>query len=77
MKLAIVTVADGNFVIRSEHDDKNSALIAYDNLHAALVGDSTMKVGVIKILDEQLDCFEGRMDIIKHEELEPEPEPEA
>jgi len=72
MKLAIITCTDGNFLIRSEHGDRNSALIAYDNLHAALVGDTSETKTVIKIMDEQLDCYEGRMDVIDHR---PAPEP--
>lgn len=70
--LALVTCTDGNYLVRSQHGDRDSALIAYDNLHAALVGDPDMKYGTIKLLDENLDCFEGRGDLITH----PEPEPE-
>ena len=71
MKLALMTCTDGNYVLRSEHSTRDAALIAYDQLHAALVGDATMKYGVIAILDENLDVFEGRRDVIRHD---PEPE---
>ena len=69
MKLAIITNTDGNFAVRSEHDTRDSALIAYDQLHAALVNDKTMAKGVIKIIDDQLDDFEGAkwQDVIIHE----------
>ena len=69
MKLAIITCTDGNFLIRSEHDTRDSALIAYDQLHADLVYDKTMAKGVIKIIDDQLDDFEGNkwQDVIIHE----------
>lgn len=69
MKLAIITCTDGNFLIRSEHDTRDSALIAYDQLHADLVNDKTMAKGVIKIIDDQLDDFEGNkwQDVIIHE----------
>lgn len=76
MKLAVVTCTDGNFVLRSEHGTKDAALMAYDNLHMALVGDTSMEYGVISILDENLDCFEGRKDTIIHEQPKPEPQPE-
>ena len=67
MKLAIMTCTDKTYLLRSEHDTRDSALIAYDNLHAALVGDSNMKYGTIAILDENLDVFEGKWrDVITH-----------
>ena len=67
MKLSIITCTDGNFLIRSEHTTREAALIAYDELHAGLVGDTSMKKGVIAIMDEQLNVFEGRSDVITHE----------
>lgn len=67
MKLAILTCTDGNYLVRSEHTDRDSALMAYDDLHRALVGDKNMKYGTIGIYDENLDCFEGRKDIIIHQ----------
>ena len=69
MKLAIITNTDGNFAVRSEHETRDSALIAYDQLHAALVNDKTCEKAVIKIIDDQLDDFEGNKwsDIIIHE----------
>ena len=73
MKLAVITCTDGNYLVRSEHDDRDSALIAYDTLHAALVGDKEMQYGVIAIKDENLDTFEGRSDVINHM---PEPTPQ-
>lgn len=73
MKLSLVTCTDGTYKLRSEHTTRDGALIAYDDLHMALVGDTSMKYGVIAILDENLDCFEGRKDTITH----PVPKPEA
>lgn len=69
MRLAIITNTDGNFLVRSEHDTRDEALIAYDQLHAALVNDKNMAKGTIKIIDDQLDDFEGAKwsDIIIHE----------
>lgn len=67
MKLSIVTCTDGNFMVRSEHTTRDAALMAYDDLHKALVGDTSMEKGVIMIFDEQLDVFEGRGDVIIHE----------
>ena len=73
MKLAIVTCTDGNYLIRSEHTTRDAALIAYDELHKSLVGDTNMIYGVIAIKDENLDDFEGRRDVITHPAPEPEP----
>ena len=67
MKLAIITCTDGNYIVRSQHDTRDSALIDYDTLHSALVNDKNMKYGVIAIKDENLDTFEGRSDVINHQ----------
>ena len=75
---ALVTCTDGNFLTRTEYEDRDSAVVGYDNLHAALVSDKEMKYGTIKILDRNLDCLEGKWcDTITHPEPEPEPEPES
>jgi len=66
MKLAIVTCTDGNYLIRSEHTTRDSALMAYDELHRALVGDPNLVYGTIAIMDENLDTYEGRRDVITH-----------
>lgn len=70
MKLSLMTCTDGNYNLRSEHGTRDGALVAYDDLHKNLVNDTSLKYGVIAILDENLDCFEGRKDTITH----PEPE---
>jgi len=66
MKLALVTCTDGSYLVRSQHETRDAALIAYDQLHAALINDKAMKYGVIAILDENLDVFEDRRDVITH-----------
>ena len=66
MKLALVTCTDATYLLRSEHTTRDGALIAYDDLHKALVGDTSMAYGVIAILDENLDVFESRRDVITH-----------
>jgi len=67
MKLALVTCTDTNYVLRSEHSSRDAAVMAYDDLHKALVGDTSMKYGVIAILDENLDVLEGKWrDVITH-----------
>ena len=67
MKLSIVTVTDGNFLIRSEWSDLTAAIKAFHNLAAALWNDASLAEGYIAILDSQLDVFEGRKERISHE----------
>lgn len=71
---AVITYTDGNFLIRSEHATRESAIIAYDQLHAALINDSATKI-VIKAVDSQLDVIDGKYwDVITHN-VQPTPEP--
>ena len=67
MKLSIVTVTDGNFLIRSEWSDPTAAIKAFHNLAAALQNDASLSEGYIAILDSQLDVFEGYKERIEHE----------
>ena len=67
MKLSLVTVTDGNFLIRSEWSDPTAAIKAFHNLAAALWNDTSFSEGYIAILDSQLDVFEGRKERISHE----------
>ena len=71
MNFALMTCTDGKYLLRSQHGTRDAALIAYDTLHAALINDKTMKYGVIAILDENLNIFEGRADVIDRREETP------
>lgn len=75
-KYAVVTVTDGNYLVRSEHDNRVSAFQAFHNLCAALLNDDSFTTAMIKVLDENLDCVEGKMEYINRYVPEPEPEPE-
>lgn len=65
-KYAVVTVTDGAFLIRSEWGDKEKAFAAFHSLCAALYNDPSMagKKGMVKVLDENLDCVDGKMEYI-------------
>lgn len=64
---ALVTWSDGTFLIRSEHETKEAGIIAYDELHAALVGDTGTAEATIKLLDSQLNVVDSKyFDLIKH-----------
>ena len=72
---AVITFTDGTFLIRSEHETRESAIIAYDNLHASLINEPTVAKIVIKAVDSQLDVIDGKYwDVITHE-VQPTPEP--
>ena len=77
MKLSLVTVTDGNFLIRSEWSDPTAAIKAFHTLAAALWNDASLSEGYIAILDSQLDVFEGRKERISHEVVVTEETPET
>ena len=77
MKYAVVTVVDGNFLIRSEWSNKDSAIQAFHSLCAALYGDSGFSKAMVKVLDENLDTVDREIEYIEHKPvvestLEPE-----
>ena len=59
MKLSLITVTDGNFLVRSEWSDPTAAIKAFHNLAAALWNDASFAEGYIAILDSQLDVLRG------------------
>lgn len=64
---ALVTWSDGVFLLRSEHSTKEAGIIAYDELHASLVGDARCAQCTIKLLDNQLNIVDSKyFDFIKH-----------
>ena len=72
-KYAVITVVDGNFLIRSEWGNKDSAIQSFHSLCAALIGDTGFTHAMVKVLDENLDLVEGKMEYITHEPVTPEP----
>ena len=63
---AIVSWTDGTFLLREEHKTKESAFSSFHSLCATLYGDPSMKGkrGMVKVLDENLDCVENKMEFI-------------
>ena len=75
MKYAIITCTDGNNVVRAEGiTDKESAFKQFHHWCELLFNDDSFTYGVIKVLDENLDTVEGKMELINR--IQPEPEPE-
>ena len=67
MKYAVITVVDGNFLVRSEWGNKDSAIQAFHNLCATLIGDTGFTRAMVKVLDENLDTVNGKTEYIIHE----------
>ena len=74
MKYSIITCTDGNNTIREEGiTDKNNAFARYHYWCNLLFNDNSFEYGVIKVLDENLDTVEGKMELINRRQPETEP----
>lgn len=72
MRYSLISVTDGNFLVRSEWSDKESAFKAFHGLCAALYNDSSFHTAMVKVMDENLDCVDGKMEYIVKEPETPE-----
>lgn len=72
-KYVVITVVDGNFLIRSEWGNKDSAIQAFHSLCAALIGDTGFSTAMVRVLDENLDTVDGKMEYITHDVVAPAP----
>lgn len=71
---ALLTWSDGTFVLRSEHATKEAGIVAYDNLHAALINDAEVAECSIRLVDSQFNIVDNKyFDIIRHSQATPEP----
>ena len=71
---ALLTWSDGVFTLRSEHSTKESGIVAYDNLHAALINDTEVAECSIRLVDSQFNIVDNKyFDIIRHAQPTPEP----
>lgn len=68
MKYAIVKCTNTNFAIHGEYPTIEAAKIAFHQFCAALWNDPGTKKGMVKIVDDQLDCAEGYREFIHHEQ---------
>lgn len=63
---ALLTWSDGAFLVRSEHTTKEAGIIAYDNLHAALINDTVAECS-IRLVDKEFNIVDNKyFDIIRH-----------
>ena len=67
---SVVANTDGNFSIHSEHGDSDAAIMEFHNYARALRGDSGTKKYTIKILDAQLDVFNGYSETLDRNPIE-------
>ena len=74
MNYSIITCTDGNNVVRAEGiTDRESAFKQFHHWCELLFNDDSFTYGVIKVLDENLDCVENKMELINR--IQPEPRP--
>lgn len=67
MKYAIIKVINGNYFIHSEGiTDLSSAKTQFHTVCATLWNAPDVNTAMVKIVDEQLDCVDGYMDLIIH-----------
>ena len=85
MKYSLIAVTNGNFAVKSEHgENKQAALVAFHQLSASYWNAPDVTTAMIKVVDENLDTVDGKMEYITHDpvpvapvvEEEPVEEPE-
>lgn len=76
MKYSLIQCVNGNFSIVSEHgNNKQAALVAFHDICKTLWNASDAYTAMVKIVDENLDCVDGKMEYITHPvPVEEEPE---
>ena len=72
MKYSILTCTDGNNVVRAEGiTDRESAIKSFHHWCESIINDKTFEYGMIKLMDENLDCVENKMELINRRQSEP------
>ena len=84
MVYAVISVTDGNNVVRAEHiANIEDARKAWHHWCELLISDKSFTKGMVKLMDENLDLVEKKMEYITHEPVpvapvvEEEPEEES
>ena len=73
MKLFVVKVVNGNMTIVSEWtDNEQGARVSFHDTCKSLWNAADVIKATVKILDDQMDCYQGISETIVH--LEPEAE---
>ena len=72
MKYSIISCTDGNNTIRQEGiTDRESAIKSFHHFCEIIMDDKSFEYGMIKLMDENLDCVEGKMELINRRQPEP------
>ena len=78
MEYSILTCTDGNNIVRAEHiKGKDTAFKTFHHWCELLFNDNSFTKGMVKLLDENLDCVEGKMEFIQHEIVQQTPPAET
>ncbi|MBQ1571070.1 MAG: hypothetical protein IIZ78_08110 [Clostridiales bacterium] len=74
MRYSLIAVTNGNFAVKSEHgENKQAALVAFHQLSAAYWNAPDVTTAMIKVVDENLDTVDGKMEYITHDAVAPAP----
>lgn len=67
MKYAIIDVVNGTFKVRTEHgENKQAALVAFHDRCKVLWNAPDVITAMVKLVDENLDTVDGKMEYITH-----------
>lgn len=69
-KFAVVDNVNGAFAVRTEHNDEQSALVSFHDRCKVLWNASDVVKASVKILDADLNVFQGKSEVITHEDEE-------
>ena len=70
MKYAIVACTNGNFAVKTEHgENKQAAMVAFHKLCETYWNAPDVTTAMIKVVDENLDTVDGKMEYITHEPI--------
>ena len=71
-KLFVVKVVNGNIAVVSEwNNNEQGALVSFHDTCKTLWNASDVVKADVRILDEQLDCYQGYSETITHAVAEP------
>ena len=74
MEYAVISVTDGNNVVRAEHiANIEDVRKTWHHWCELLISDSSFTKGMVKLVDENLYLVEGKMEYITHEPVAPAP----
>ena len=68
MKYSLIACTNGNFAVKSEHgENKQAAMVAFHKLCETYWNAPDVTSAMIKVVDENLDTVDGKMEYITHD----------